>query len=82
VRLSATATDDGVVVRVSDHGPGVPEAVRSRLFERFATGEQRRGTGLGLFIVRELARRHGGDAWYEPGVGTRPSAFALSLPRA
>jgi PAS domain S-box-containing protein len=82
VGVSAAAGDDGVVVRVSDHGPGVAEAVLPRLFERFATGEQRRGTGLGLFIVRELARRHGGDAWYEPADGTRPTAFALRLPRA
>ncbi|GAA2724143.1 PAS domain S-box protein [Cellulomonas aerilata] len=83
VRLTAAPTGSGdVVVRVSDHGPGVPEAVRSRLFERFVTGEQRRGTGLGLFIVRELARAHGGDAWYEPAVDGAPSTFALSLPRA
>jgi PAS domain S-box-containing protein len=82
VVLSAAAVDGDVVLRVSDHGAGVPDAVRPRLFERFATGEQRRGTGLGLFIVRELARRHGGDAWYEPGDGARLTAFALRLPAA
>ena len=57
--------------------------MRDRLFERFATGRNRGGTGLGLFIVRELARAHGGDASYEPGSPDRPSgAFVLSMPRA
>ena len=52
----------------SDAGDGVAPAMRDRLFERFATGRGRGGTGLGLFIVRELARAQGGDAVYESGV--------------
>ena len=54
-----------VEIRVDDHGAGVPERMQPRLFERFATGRPKGGTGLGLFIVRELARMHGGDASYE-----------------
>jgi PAS domain S-box-containing protein len=84
VRLTATPADarGDVVIRVGDQGPGVSPEARGRLFQRFATGEQRRGTGLGLFIVRELARAHGGDAWYEPPADGSLSTFALSLPRA
>jgi signal transduction histidine kinase len=49
---------------VRDHGPGVPEAVRSRLFTRFAS-DSPLGVGLGLWIVRQLAEAHGGDVHYE-----------------
>ena len=80
VMLSARRSDGRVEVRVVDSGPGVPDAIRERLFERFATGE-RLGTGLGLFIVRELARAQGGDAWYESDDAASPGhAFVLSLP--
>jgi PAS domain S-box-containing protein len=77
VELSASSSDDRVEIRVSDAGPGVQDVVLPRLFERFATGRSPGGTGLGLFIVRELARAHGGDVRYEPG--DRP-AFTITLP--
>jgi signal transduction histidine kinase len=57
----------GVEVRVGDHGPGVPAVERARVFERFYRVERedtahQPGTGLGLALVRELARAHDGDA--------------------
>jgi signal transduction histidine kinase len=57
----------GAVVRVTDHGPGIAPAERERVFERFhrAVGEAQGhipGTGIGLALVRELARAQGGDA--------------------
>lgn len=67
--LSASGTENGVEIRVRDHGEGVPEEFRDRLFDRFAradTERQTEGTGLGLSIVRGLARANGGDAFYEP----------------
>ena len=68
VHVTAAKTEPGTVeIRIRDSGPGVPEAVRPRLFSRFATGAASGGTGLGLFIVRELARAQGGEATYEPG---------------
>jgi PAS domain S-box-containing protein len=75
VQVAAVRRGDRVEVRVRDAGPGVDRAVQDRLFQRFATGERRGGTGLGLFIVRELARTYGGDAWYEPDANT----FVLAL---
>jgi signal transduction histidine kinase len=69
--------DDGEVrLAVMDRGPGVPIALRGRLFEPFMRLESGRarlhgGTGLGLAIAREIARVHGGDLTYEdrPGGG-------------
>ncbi len=49
-------------IAVRDHGPGVPAAHHSKIFERFFTTDaERNGTGLGLAIVRSVARAHGGD---------------------
>jgi hypothetical protein len=83
VRLSAEPAADRVLIQVRDSGTGVPEHMQSRLFERFATGRSKGGTGLGLFIVRELVRAQGGDARYEPaGPGEPAGVFVVSLPRA
>lgn len=81
IRLGASVTPTHVQVRVVDSGTGVPEDVRARLFDRFATGRAG-GTGLGLYIARQLARAHGGDTRYEPPTPDRPAgAFVLELPR-
>ncbi|MBX9245027.1 PAS domain S-box protein [Actinotalea ferrariae] len=79
VTLSATV-DDGVLhVTVEDHGPGVPDGVAGQIFdEMFLRGGSRRGTGLGLYIVRRLARGLGGDAWYERADGV--TRFGVSVP--
>lgn len=81
VRVMARVGGGHVEVRVSDSGAGVTEAMRPRLFDRFATGRKRGGTGLGLYIVRELARAQGGDAYYEPPTTEQPSGvFTLRMP--
>ena len=66
MRLSALLDGERVLVRVDDDGPGIPEAERERVFERFtrlddARGRDSGGAGLGLAIVRELLRSRGGD---------------------
>ena len=76
-----------VAVRVRDLGPGIPKTELKQIFKRFhrvpGTGGVRiPGTGLGLYIVRSVAKRHGGRAWAESeGVG-RGSTFVLQLPIA
>ncbi len=66
VTVSVTQEGRNAILEVSDHGPGVPEAERQRIFEpfyRLAGGaETGRGSGLGLALVLDIARRHGGDA--------------------
>src|SRR5579863_4451167 len=73
-------------VQVRDHGPGIPKTELKSIFKRFhrVPGATARvpGTGLGLYIVRSVAKRHGGRAWAESeGVG-RGSTFVLQLPLA
>jgi signal transduction histidine kinase len=78
VTIRVQRSPELVEVEVSDAGPGVDPSVRDRLFLRFATGGSRGGTGLGLFIVRELARAYGGDAWYRAD-GESAGAFVVAL---
>ena len=74
---------DSVRVSVEDAGPGVPDDVVPRVFEDFvrAPGVDVPGSGLGLSVVRSLARAHGGRAWYEAGA-SRGAVFAFTLPAA
>jgi NtrC-family two-component system sensor histidine kinase KinB len=76
VTAAARQADGGIEVTVSDQGIGIPPADRERVFERFVqageTGDRRRfgGIGLGLYIVRRLARAQGGDVTVaESGAG-------------
>jgi signal transduction histidine kinase len=78
VRVSSD--DGGARILVEDAGPGVPPEDRDQIFEPFhrARGATSQGVGLGLAIVRQIARVHGGDVVYEPrdGGGSR---FIVSL---
>ena len=80
IGLIGTATDH-VCIRVTDAGPGVSSELEPRLFERFAVTGDSGGTGLGLYLVREIAQRHGGDVSYHPPSGDAPAAFEIALPR-
>ncbi|MEV1168336.1 PAS domain-containing sensor histidine kinase [Nonomuraea sp. NPDC049784] len=78
ISVAAWPEDDNVVVVVDDEGVGIAPPDRERIFERFVqvdSGDRRRfgGVGLGLYIVRSLARAQGGDvsAHPRPGGGTR-----------
>ena len=75
------SVSDVVSIRVIDEGPGVAPELEPHLFERFATTGPSEGTGLGLHLVREIARRHGGDVIYHPPAGEQPTAFEIRLPR-
>jgi signal transduction histidine kinase len=70
------------LLTVSDRGPGVAASERERLFSPFSRIAGRHaGTGLGLTLVRQIARRHGGDAeWL--GTPERPSTIRVTLPAA
>ena len=85
VRIKAEASNGIVRILVSDAGPGVVPADRQRIFEKFFRSDPRitrapSGTGLGLYISRELTHRMGGrlDLASEPGAG---ATFVVELPR-
>lgn len=76
---------DYVAIRVKDQGRGIPKSELKRIFRRFYRvpgpwNARVKGTGLGLYIVRSVAKRHGGRAWAESeGLG-HGSTFTLELP--
>lgn len=87
VSVSVSAIDDKrVAVRVADKGIGIPSAQLKRIFKRFYRVPGRfmarvKGTGLGLFIVHSVVRKHGGRVYAEsPGLG-HGSTFTIQLPR-
>jgi two-component system sensor histidine kinase SenX3 len=77
---------DTVLLRVQDQGVGIPHGEMKRIFNRFHRVQspgtrQVKGTGLGLFIVRSVVRRYGGDAYAESAGEGRGSTFIVRLPR-
>lgn len=78
--MGARVQDDQVELWVTDAGRGVPDELVPRLFDRFAAAGAASGTGLGLYLVREIARGHGGEAVYRPPTGARPSTFVIRFP--
>jgi two-component system sensor histidine kinase KdpD len=83
IEITGELKDGRVVLCIRDQGPGIPLRERDRIFEKFyrwqATASHIPGTGLGLYIAREITRAHGGDVWVEgePGSG---SEFCVALP--
>jgi two-component system sensor histidine kinase KdpD len=85
ISIAAVVEPPFVIIRVTDHGPGIPPEERERVFDKFYRGRQQEksiaGTGLGLAIVKAIAEAHGGHVWVEqpPHPG---ACFAFTLPLA
>ncbi|MGB8347742.1 MAG: HAMP domain-containing sensor histidine kinase [Ktedonobacteraceae bacterium] len=84
VTLRAFAQEQLVQLSVQDHGIGIPAEQQSRIFGRFMRADNARaygirGTGLGLFLCRELLERQNGRIWFESREG-EGSTFSFSLP--
>ncbi|MCZ7525192.1 MAG: HAMP domain-containing histidine kinase [Acidimicrobiia bacterium] len=86
-RVAVERHEPNVRIIVEDRGPGVPEEERDHVFERFFRGAvagrrgHTEGAGLGLALVAEHTRLHGGRAWVEPGDGSG-ARFVVELPEA
>lgn len=86
ITLGGQETGDGVVIRVEDNGPGIPEADRERIFGMFQrAGSRTEGSGLGLAIARRITEAWGGTLHAGPASGEaeggRGSTFSVFLPR-
>lgn len=86
VSVSAKATEDSVLIKVADTGPGIAVEHRERVFEKFwqvdgSAVRQHGGTGQGLAICKAFVELHGGEIWVEPTTG-QGSVFYVRLPQS
>jgi signal transduction histidine kinase len=84
VRVGLSQDNDFLKIKIRDEGIGIPPDSAEKLFNRFyrapnALAHQTDGSGLGLFISRNIMRAHGGDVWFDSQIG-RGSTFYLSIP--
>jgi signal transduction histidine kinase len=81
VEIGSAIVAGAIEFTVADEGPGIPAAMRTRIFDRFARLEARRtsGTGLGLSIVAAIAAAHGGRVTLEERRGGG-AVFRISIP--
>jgi signal transduction histidine kinase len=81
VRVRVTARTDGVELAVEDEGPGIPDALKTEIFDAFRRGPDAggEGVGIGLSLVKRFAELHGGSAHVEDRVGGG-ARFVVWLP--
>lgn len=79
VTAEKETTGDHVIVRIFDSGPGIDPGIMPRLFTKFATKSDK-GTGLGLFIAKNIIEAHGGKIWAENRKDKSGAMFGFSLP--
>jgi signal transduction histidine kinase len=85
VQVSSTEEDTCVSIVIQDSGIGIPDDEQDQIFSKFfrapnALKAQTVGSGLGLFIAKEIVKRHGGKIWFESKVGTG-TTFFVNLPK-
>lgn len=81
IEIRTHDADDGLCLEVEDNGPGIPPAIRSKLFEPFASAGKQGGTGLGLAITQEIVKVHGGTISADL-TRDRGCLFRITLPLA
>ena len=81
LRISAKVNNDWILIDVTDDGPGLPAEAKEKLFQPFAGSARDGGTGLGLVIVHDIAKVHGGDVeLLDPENANQGATFRIKLP--
>ena len=78
IEISITSNDKDICIAIKDNGPGIPSDLQQQIFDPFYT-TRKQGTGLGLAVVKAVAKAHGGDVQYE-SVENKGSVFKFILP--
>jgi nitrogen-specific signal transduction histidine kinase len=79
--LSLYEDDRSIGIRIADNGPGVPEALRQKIFMPFVSEGRESGIGLGLTLAQQIAQEHGGGISLEE-TSEGETVFTINLPKA
>ena len=79
ISITAQESGDDVMIQVSDNGPGIPESIRSLVFEPFTTQGKPKGTGMGMAIAKSFVEAHNGRMCLESSCG-KGTTFFIQLP--
>jgi signal transduction histidine kinase len=79
--ININKNDNQIYIKVQDNGQGIHHTILPRLFGKFATKSEI-GTGLGLYISKNIVEAHGGKIWAENNSNGRGSTFYFTLPIA
>ena len=82
VLVTAAKKDGQAVVEIKDRGSGISPEMMPRLFSKFSTDKEKGGTGLGLFIAKNIVEAHGGRIWAENNKDGPGATFTFALPLA
>jgi signal transduction histidine kinase len=80
VRIHVGSSGDSVVIQFADEGPGIPEKNIEKIFEPFFTTKADVGTGLGLWVAKDLAVKHGGQVQVAQDEARQGACFEVTLP--
>src|SRR5574339_257497 len=78
VIVSVQRQNNDVLVKITDNGPGIPSKIKDKLFTKFVTGSKS-GTGLGLYICKNIIEKHGGKIWSENNQ-YKGATFSFTIP--
>jgi signal transduction histidine kinase len=81
VILTLHEDEQSIRIRISDNGPGVPAAIRQKIFSPFVSEGRESGIGLGLTLAQQIAQEHGGEVNLEES-SEGETVFTINLPRA
>jgi signal transduction histidine kinase len=83
IEVSAAVGSETVTLRIADNGPGIPDDQKEAIFEEAVTSDTSGSVGFGLYFVREMVDRYGGDVWFEDRENGQSGAVAaVELPLA
>jgi signal transduction histidine kinase len=79
VQISAKSSEHGIEIVIADNGSGIPESIRTDLFQPFVSSGKEKGIGLGLTVVQKIMQNHGGEVQVE-STGPQGTVFKLIFP--
>lgn|GEM_PF-1623891 len=79
INISVKVTDEKIQVAVQDNGKGIAEEEKKKIFQRYPTAKRKIGTGLGLYLSKQIIDAHDGNIWFETELG-KGTTFYFTLP--